>query len=63
MSTGRNGARSLLATVVGYFILALVALFLFHFIIGTIVWLFRTLVIIVIVLALLSLYFRLKSPD
>jgi len=63
MATNQGGARSLLATVVGYIILAIVALFLFHFILGTILWLFRTLAIVIILLVLLTLYFKLKSTD
>ena len=53
MSTQRNGARSVLATLVGYLLVALIVLFVFHFIIGTILWLFRTLVVIVVLLGLL----------
>ena len=63
MATGRNDVRSLLATIVGYLIVGLVVLFLFHFIVGTILWLLRTLVVIVVLLALLTIYLRLKSPD
>jgi hypothetical protein len=63
MSTEPGGARSLLATVVGYLLVALVIVVLFHFIVGTILWLFRTLVIVVVLLALLTIYLRLKSPD
>ena len=63
MSPGPNRARSFLATIVGYAIVALVIVFLFHFIIGTILWLFRTLVVIVVLLGLLTIYLKLKSPD
>ena len=63
MSTKRGSARSLLATIVGYVLVALIVLFVVHFIIGTILWLFRTLVVIVILLGLVTLYLRLKSPD
>jgi uncharacterized membrane protein YdjX (TVP38/TMEM64 family) len=63
MSTEPSGARSVLATIVGYVIVAIVVLVLFHFIIGTILWLFRTLVIIVVILGLITIYLRLKSPD
>ena len=54
---------ALLATIVGYIIVAVIALVLFHFIIGTILWLFRTIVIVVLLLGLLTIYLRLKSPD
>jgi hypothetical protein len=63
VSIERSGARSAMATVVGYVIVAIVVLAVFHFIIGTILWLFRTLVIVVVLLGLLTLYLRLKSPD
>jgi hypothetical protein len=63
MSTGQGGARSLLATIVGYVIVALVVLFLLQFVIGTIFWLLRALVVIVILLALVTIYAKLKSPD
>ena len=62
MSTQPSGARSVLATLVGYVIVAIVVLFLFHFIIGTILWLFRTVVIVVVLLGLLTIYLKLKSP-
>jgi hypothetical protein len=63
VTTERSGARSILATIVGYLIVAIIVLVLFHFIIGTILWLFRTLIIVVVILALLTIYMRLKSPD
>jgi hypothetical protein len=63
MSTQPSAARSVLATIVGYAIVAIVVLFLFHFIVGTILWLFRTLVIVVVLLGLLTIYLRLKSSD
>ena len=62
MSTQSSGARSVLATLVGYVIVAIVVLFLFHFIIGTILWLFRTLVIVAVLLGLFTIYLKLKSP-
>lgn len=63
MSSEPGGARSVLATIVGYVIVAVIVVVLFHFIIGTVLWLFRTLVIVVVLLGLLTLYLRLKSPD
>jgi hypothetical protein len=63
MSTGQGGARSLLATIVGYVIVALVVLFLLQFVIGTIFWVLRALVVIVILLVLVTIYAKLKSPD
>jgi hypothetical protein len=63
VTTERSGARSITATIVGYLLLAVIVLILFHSIVGTILWLFRTIVIIVVVLGLLTVYLRLKSPD
>jgi phosphoglycerol transferase MdoB-like AlkP superfamily enzyme len=63
MPTEPGRGRSLLATIVGYLIVALVVLFVFKFVLGTIFWLLRALVIVVILLGLLTLYARLKSPD
>ncbi len=62
MSTEPSGTRSVLATVVGYGIVAIIVLVLFNFVIGTILWLFRTVVIIVVLIGLLTIYLRLKSP-
>jgi len=62
MSTQPSAARSVLATVVGYVLVGVVILVLFKFIIGTIFWLVRTVLIIVVLLGLLTIYLRLKSP-
>jgi len=60
-----GGGRSILATVVGYFLVAVIVLVLFNAVIGTVLWLFRTVVIIAVIVGLVVLYFRLKSdsPD
>ncbi|MEO7371383.1 MAG: hypothetical protein ABI949_02875 [Ilumatobacteraceae bacterium] len=63
MSTRPGAARSVLATVVGYVLVAVLVVVLFNFVVGTIFWLIRTLLIIVVLLGLLALYFKLKSPD
>jgi hypothetical protein len=62
MSTEPSGSRSVLATIVGYFLVAVIVLVLFHFVIGTVLWLFRTAAIVVVLLVLLTIYLRLKSP-
>jgi hypothetical protein len=59
----RGDARSFLATVVGYLIAAAVALLLFQFVAGTFFWLLRIAAIVIIVLGLLTLYLKLKTPD
>ncbi len=63
MATDRNGSRSILATIVGYILVAVIVLVLFNSIVGTILWLFRALVIVAVILGLLTIYLRLKSPD
>ncbi len=52
----------MLATIVGYFLVAVIVLVVFHFVVGTILWLFRTAAIIVVLLVLLTVYLKLKSP-
>ena len=63
MPTQPSGARSLLATIVGYVLVIVVIVVLFNFIIGTIFWLVRTILIIAVLVGLLLLYLHLKSPD
>jgi hypothetical protein len=63
MPTEPRGARSVLATIVGYVIVGVVVVVLFNFLVGTIFWLIRTLLVIVVLLGLLTIYLRLKSPD
>ena len=62
MPSEPSGSRSVLATIVGYFLVAVIVLVLFHFVVGTILWLFRTAAIIVVLLVLLTIYLKLKSP-
>jgi hypothetical protein len=63
MSTTPSRGRSALATIVGYILVAVVVVVLFNFIVGTIFWLVRTVLIIAVVVGLLLLYLHLKSPD
>ena len=63
MPTEPRTGRSILATIVGYIIVGVIVVVVFHFIIGTILWLFRTIVIVVVILALVTIYLRLKTPD
>ncbi len=50
-----------LATVVGYLIVVVVALILIRFVLGSLFWLFRAFLVVVILLVLLTIYARLKS--
>jgi hypothetical protein len=61
--TRARGGRSVLATVVGYVLVAVVAYFLLRSVIGTFFWLARMLVVVVVVGGLLALYLKLKSPE
>ncbi len=63
MADIRTGARSVLATVIGWIIVALIVYWLFHFLLGTILWVLRAVLAIVIVGGLFWVYLRLKSPS
>jgi uncharacterized membrane protein YdjX (TVP38/TMEM64 family) len=63
MSAEPSVSRSVLATVVGYVLVAVIVVVLFNFIVGTFFWLIRTVLIIVALLGLLTIYLKLKSPD
>ena len=58
-----GGARGFAASVVGWLIVAVIVYFFFGFIIGTIAWLLRLVVVVVVIGALLTLYFRLRDGD
>lgn len=58
----QSRGRSLLGTVVGYVLVALIAYFVLRLFVGTIFWLIRTLIVVVIVGGLFTLYLRLKLP-
>lgn len=53
----------MLASVVGWSIVALVALWLLGIVVGTIAFVARFVVWIVVIGVLLAIYLRLKSPD
>ena len=55
-------SKSFLATVVGYVLLAVIVWFLFGWLVGTVLWVLRTVLIIVVVLGLFTLYLKLKTP-
>lgn len=58
-----SSGRSLLASVVGWVIVALILWFLFGWILGTLRFILRMVVIVVVIGALASLYFRLRIDD
>jgi hypothetical protein len=57
-----TSARSAMATVVGWVLVVIVALVVARWVLGSILWLFRWALILVVVGALLTLYLRLKLP-
>lgn len=63
MSNFGRGARNTLASVVGYVIVALVALWVLRFALGTVFWLIRSVIAIMVLAGLITLYLKLKSPD
>lgn len=56
------GPRSFLATVVGYVLVALIAWVVLGWVLGTIFWLIRTILLVVVIGGLLLLYLNLKAP-
>jgi hypothetical protein len=63
MSTQPSASRSVLATIVGWVLVGVIVVVLFNFVIGTLFWLIRTVLIVVALLGLLTIYLKLKSPD
>ena len=63
MSQASDRSRSVLASVVGWIVVALVAYWLLGAVIGTLRWVIRAVVWIVVLGVLVSLYARLKSRD
>ena len=55
-------ARSALATVVGYVLVAVIAYFVLRMLFGTFFWLIRAIVVVVIIGGLFTLYVALKTP-
>lgn len=59
----RTSARSALGTVVGWVLVVLVLLWVVRFVLGSLFWLLRSFIFIVLILVLLGAYLRLKAPD
>lgn len=62
MSKVGRGARNALASAIGYVIVALIALWVLKFALGTVFWLIRSVIALVILGGLIALYLSLKSP-
>lgn len=58
-----SSGRSLLATIVGWLVVALIVWFFFGWILGTFRFVLRIVVILVVIGALISLYFKLRGDD
>ncbi|BAN03680.1 hypothetical protein [Ilumatobacter coccineus] len=58
-----GGVRGFGATVVGWLIVAVIVYFFFGFLIGTIRWVFRFIVVVVLIGALLTVWFKLRGDD
>ncbi|MDQ1422705.1 MAG: hypothetical protein QOD72_203 [Acidimicrobiaceae bacterium] len=57
-----RSARSLLGTMVGYILVAVIVYFVLRIFVGAIFWLIRTIIVVVILGGLFMLYLRLKLP-
>lgn len=55
--------RSMLATVVGYALVAVIAYVVLKMFLGTIFWLLRSVLVVALLGGLLLLYLNLKAPD
>lgn len=58
-----GGVRGFGATVVGWLIVAVIIYFFFGFLIGTIRWILRLIIVLVLMGALLTAYFKLRDGD
>lgn len=59
----QSRSRSFLATIVGYLIVIVLAVVVFRFVLGTIYWLLRAFFVVILLVVLLAVYLRLKTPD
>ena len=62
MAIERSTGRSILASAVGYVIAAIVIIWLLGAVIGAVLWLVRTVIVVAVVLGLVALYLKLKTP-
>lgn len=53
----------MMATAVGYVLVAVIALVALRMVIGTIFWVIRTAIVVAVIAGLLALYLRLRTPD
>ncbi len=58
-----GGIRGFGATIIGWLIVAVIVYFFFGFLIGTIRWVFRFIIVLFLLGALLTVYFKLRDGD
>jgi hypothetical protein len=56
-------SRSALATVIGWVLVAAVVWILLRFVLGTVFWILRSLLVVVVLVGLLWAYLALKAPS
>ena len=56
-------ARSVVASLVGWIVVALILYFVFGWVISTIRWILRIILVIAVIGILLALYFKLRGDD
>jgi hypothetical protein len=59
----RTSSRSGLATVVGWLLVVVIGWVVLRLVIGTLYWMLRGIVLVVVLVGLLLLYLTLKAPD
>ena len=59
----RSSSRSALATAVGWLLVVVVGWVFLRMLIGTVFWMLRGVVLVVVLVGLLMLYLTLKAPD
>jgi hypothetical protein len=57
-----GSGRSLLATLVGYAIVAIIVIWLLGAVVGIVVWLLRSIIAVAVLIGLVVLYLKLKAP-
>lgn len=59
----RDRSRSLLATIVGWVIVAVIAWLVLGFVVGVVRWIVRGVVVLALIIGLLWVYATLKAPS
>jgi hypothetical protein len=59
----RSSSRSAAASVIGWILVLVIGWIALRFVIGTIFWMIRGVILLVVLVGLLMLYLTLKAPD